>query len=406
MEVSDQTASITQGFAPGPDARGTMDIVWPCVSAVILCTWIVQDSGIQKNKVQAASERFFMACLMIIAPEIALTIALREFLTARHVVSECNEHWKARGSKIRWSMVEGFYACMGGFTLDGKKSLTSKDIRSLVYQGFITPKSYADDIQDRSKTDALMMFITYFQALWLVTQCIVRVVGRLPITTLEFNAVGYVIVSCAIHILKWHRPHVVPLPISMSLPRDRSVEGAVRALEKIDVHVGEKHQDIETPPMTPLSEKSSEVEDDAQAMSRDIRGRECPAGSSERLQVHFAWLLCCIVGVGFGIWHCVAWNNFFPTHTEQQLWRICSILSAIPYMPLVAALNWKESLGSSDERQRNKLLHHFCNLLIGSVLFLYIFARGVLLVEVFIGLRRMPAQILVTIQWPNFLPHM
>ncbi|OCH84677.1 hypothetical protein OBBRIDRAFT_839524 [Obba rivulosa] len=115
---------------------------------LVLCTWKVQDSGVNNKKTQAQAEKFFLACLMIVAPDIMLAITLNDFLKAQD-------------------------------------------------QGVIDPKSYADEIRDRSKTDTLftlLRVITCLQAFRLVTECIVRAIRHLPITTFEFSTVGYVIV--------------------------------------------------------------------------------------------------------------------------------------------------------------------------------------------------------------------
>ncbi|OCH84417.1 hypothetical protein OBBRIDRAFT_764357, partial [Obba rivulosa] len=387
VSKSDSATNIIHGFVSGGGGRGTMDIVWSCVSVLIFCAWTVQDSGITENEWQARAERFFLACLMIIAPEIALTIALREFLDAQCMVSECNEHWKIQGDEIQWTMVEGFYACMGGFTLDGTKSLTSKDVRVLIEQDFITPKSYADVIGVRSKSDSFSTIISCAQALWMFMQCIVRAANHLPITTLEYGTVGYIVVACVICGLKWHKPEVVALRIHISLRDGKSVDDATIVLsDSNNAYEGEKHEDIET------LHTPREVGNAAQAASQDSHGRcGCPEGLWIRLQVPFVYLLCGVVGVGFGIWHCVAWNNFFPTHSERQLWHICAVLSSVPYIPLVAALNFRDSLDQSGNRPGDKVQDILLKFVVAFFVLMYIFPRGFLCIEMFIGLRRAPA---------------
>ncbi|OCH84416.1 hypothetical protein OBBRIDRAFT_839717 [Obba rivulosa] len=402
--VSNSNTSIILGFVPGGDSRGTMDIVWSCVSALIFCAWTVHDSAISDSESQALGEKVFYAFLMVLAPDIALTIALRDFLGARDVVYECNKHWDVQNGPNRWSMVEGFYACMKGFvleksissdeessiSLDGQNSLSpdvekllspdkekssqrllsSEDVIYLVKRDFITSKPYAHAIDVRSKADRVSTIIACIQVLWLFVQCIARAIDDLPITTLEFGTVGYIAIACAIYALKWHKPQVVAIRIPISLCRGKSVESAIGAL------------------------------DSRGAVRGKDGSREDPAGSLGRMQVYFAWLLCCMVGVGFDLWHCVAWNSFFPTHAEQQLWRVCAVLSSVPYIPLVITLNLEQS-----SNERRKILHTLRYSFIVLFGLMIIFTRGFLFVEMLIGVRRMPEGVFGAVKWLDVFAH-
>jgi len=40
-------------------------------------------------------------------------------------------------------------------------------------------------------------------------------------------------------------------------------------------------------------------------------------------------LFLCAVGLVYGGGHLSTWNNFFPSPTEQYMWKVCSIVTAV-----------------------------------------------------------------------------
>lgn len=320
--------SITHGFVHGPADRGTLDIAWPCVFVLVLCAWTTQDGGIDETRGRAWARKSISTCLMIIAPDISLAIALYGFLKARRVVAAYNR----RHRESRWTMVEGFYAEMGGFNLEGR-SLTWLEVVRLIKEDFIAPKSYAKDIGDRTKRNALWTFVVYAQSLWLIAQCIARRVEHLPLSTLELGTVGHVAVACIICVVSWYKTSVVVIPISICIRAGKSRKDAEDVLRSIDDSDATKRPDIEMAASATLPEKPLKTLGEPTS-----QGVHDSTGRWDHLQVPFAQITCMAVCIGFGLWHCTAWNNVFPTHIEQHLWRICTVLSAIPSIPLLVAL--------------------------------------------------------------------
>ncbi|OCH96386.1 hypothetical protein OBBRIDRAFT_883295 [Obba rivulosa] len=366
--ASNQTASDTFGFVSGPEGRGTLDILWSCLSVLILCTWTAQHPDMNVSLGPKWVRKLFLACLTIFAPDLMLAITFSFFLDVRRAVTLYNERVEIQGGR-KWSMVEGFYVEMEGFTLDGERPLTWEHILILMREGFIAPhRSYAEEIRDRSKADSLAKFISVGQALWLVVQCIARAVEHLPISTLEFGTIGYVFITCALYVLNWRKPKDVDTRIYIPLLSGKSYEAANAALET------DQYSELRRPFF------------------------------QERNNGGLVLLVGCGACAGFGAWHCIAWNSFFPSQLEQLLWRISAVLSALPSILafMGGGLHEAEYLDGDLVRAIGKTLAY---LFFGLAAVLYIPTRGFLFVEMFLGLRRMPAGMFDTVQWTKFIPH-
>ncbi|KAG2143003.1 hypothetical protein DEU56DRAFT_884522 [Suillus clintonianus] len=102
----------------------------------------------------------------------------------------------------------------------------------------------------------------------------------------------------------------------------------------------------------------------------------------------------------FGGIHCMAWFFAFPTYREQVLWRISAV--AITCTP------WIEIL-------INAVMSVISNIDIGAIMtavvmcifaLLYIAGRGMLLVLMFTTLRHLPVDAYTTVSWISFVPHL
>ncbi|OCH96382.1 hypothetical protein OBBRIDRAFT_830252 [Obba rivulosa] len=297
---------------------------------------------------------------MVLAPDLMLGLTIGDFLIVRRAVSLYNENRRDhRGDQ--WTMVDGFYANTGGFVLDDRMKIGVKDILLLVRQGFIAlQSSYAEVIRDKSKADSLSKFITCAQALWLVAQCIARGIEHLPISTLELGTDGYVFITCAIYGFNWHKPKDVKTPISIPLLHGKSYRDAESMLKTLHY-------------------------------TRSGQGTRWEKPSLEdTFSYSFTGLACAV----YDAWHCIAWNNYFPTQTKQLLWRITAVMSATPFFIYAFTMFILGRIEFANSRLAGigfAILGSFPA--VAGVL-LYIFARGYLFIEMFLVLRRMPAGIL------------
>jgi hypothetical protein len=112
--------------------------------------------------------------------------------------------------------------------------------------------------------------------------------------------------------------------------------------------------------------------------------------------------------------HLTAWNFDFLSLSEQLAWRVCSLIIAtiLPISWAVTAVLLKLSTGTwwdgsecKEKLDRYRIMRWVTMSIQGISIMVYAFARLYLIVEVFIGLRAVPAAVYKTPEWCNFLPH-
>lgn len=113
-------------FVESPDVRGTLDILWSCLSVLLLCTWSIQHLPIphqcRPRSVRQQINKFFYQLgiklrwmlVTLIAPELLCGVAAEEWLNACKAARILAEK---PDDEIEWTASHGFFAQMGGFRL-------------------------------------------------------------------------------------------------------------------------------------------------------------------------------------------------------------------------------------------------------------------------------------------------
>ncbi|KIX08801.1 uncharacterized protein Z518_03458 [Rhinocladiella mackenziei CBS 650.93] len=115
-------------YISSPNIRGTLDILWTCISLILLCTWSIIHLNVPiETKPTTSSEHFhheaYLAArklwwmfINVLAPEVIMGKAVMDLLSAR----SANGHLKSFASKddVEWSLSHTFLANMGGFAVD------------------------------------------------------------------------------------------------------------------------------------------------------------------------------------------------------------------------------------------------------------------------------------------------
>jgi hypothetical protein len=156
-------------------------------------------------------------------------------------------------------------------------------------------------------------------------------------------------------------------------------------------------------------------------------------------------LLFLFVAFLYGGLHCFAWNSTFPSHVQQLLWRISSLMIMAAGVPLLLCyflleeVHFNYTIHNLDPRcppgggfglatkMARVLYMHKCrknhswstragwyrfgnNLLRGMmtlILFGYVFARAYLIIECFIELVHLPpGRIFLQPSWSTYFPHL
>ena len=140
------------------------------------------------------------------------------------------EQWiDAHTCPADWSRVHGFFAAMGGF-VDGNEMLSLKDIERLVQNDEIEyPIVTREEIQDKSKGDAVTKALVVLQTTWFLLQCAARGSQRLALTELELATAAFALLNIIIYALWWDKPLDVQCHIVV---RRRSIRDGARCSQQ------------------------------------------------------------------------------------------------------------------------------------------------------------------------------
>ncbi|KAH8751561.1 hypothetical protein BGZ57DRAFT_934427 [Hyaloscypha finlandica] len=117
--------------------------------------------------------------------------------------------------------------------------------------------------------------------------------------------------------------------------------------------------------------------------------------------------------MAYGGVHIAAWNEYFPTRAEQQLWRLSSVYIACSGLLWLlmnvfgaispwASLYWDRFIAF----QAFWVEYIVYGVTATACGILYIFARAFLVVDAIVSLRQLPVQIYSTPQWSEIIPHL
>ncbi|KAG1880127.1 hypothetical protein F4604DRAFT_1579029 [Suillus subluteus] len=199
--TSTPTLDVTDSSSSS-DTRTLWDIIWSCVATLFACTWTAihpNIPGMKEGRMTIFFRRLYIMVLALIAPELIVTWATIQFLSAR------------------WTVTHGFFAWMGGFMLycgdKPRATLTPNELMDFVHDGYVDiPDIEEADIEGRSKSDALSKGIAILQLVWFVLQLVFRYIQHLPTTLLEIDTLAVVSLSCIAYCLWWKKPKDVRRP--------------------------------------------------------------------------------------------------------------------------------------------------------------------------------------------------
>ncbi|KAG1717708.1 hypothetical protein EDB19DRAFT_1889306, partial [Suillus lakei] len=362
----------------------------------------------------------------LIAPELIITWATRQFFSARAAKKEFNDGFAARFGRIRhrraiwesklaaallgdtpdssgnsgWTMTHGFFAWMGGFMLyvDGEPrgTLHPLELLQFVRKGSVDmPVISQKEIEDRSKGDGLSKCIALFQLAWFFVQLVARYVQNLPITLLEIDTLAVAALTCVAYGLWWKKPKDVRYPyiVHWKATSPPSYLQATIAHFRLGPHLGGLIY-----PFLSLMGVQADIS------PRAARSRRVPSlGGYGEYHGKIVLLIGCFSGMVFGAIHCLGWNYLFQRHAEHMLWRAASLgIACAPVLLLldVGSILW---VGTSHTSNHHGVIT-FLSAVVAS--FIYIVARVTLIVLMILSLRSLPLGVYDTVAWTRFIPHL
>ncbi|KAG1880132.1 hypothetical protein F4604DRAFT_1922818 [Suillus subluteus] len=263
---------------PGNNTRTFWDIIWSCAATLFACAWTgihPNIPGMDEGRFAVFSRRLGIMIIALIAPELMITWATMQFLSARDAAKAFNDVFGAQLHQARsdhpdtgestatllselptsdgrnsqhlsaphvtgrnfreWAVTHGFFVWMGGFMLyfndEPRATLKPKELERFVLEGSVEmPTIMEADIEDRSKGDALSKGIAILQLAWFVVQFVARYAQNLPITLLELDTLAVAALTCISYGFWWkkpknvRRPHVVYWKATVSPPSELAYE--------------------------------------------------------------------------------------------------------------------------------------------------------------------------------------
>jgi hypothetical protein len=237
---------------------------------------------------------------------------------------------------------------MGGF-VDGTKLLSLEDIERLVGNNEIEyPIATREEIEDKSKGDAVTKALVVLQTTWFLLQCTARGSQHLALTELELATAAFALLNIIIYTFWWDK--LLDVQCHIVVRRKSARDGAREASP-------DPEQPVEEGGVAPrhcwarslgslrnawnglrsgfrgsawvdvLDGLSSVIKPFFVMMGGDDDGDdETFFVVGRRHNIDFSSIPGVIlVTMVFGGIHCVAWSFAFPSPTEQLLWRISSI---------------------------------------------------------------------------------
>ncbi|KAG2070604.1 hypothetical protein BDR04DRAFT_1099910 [Suillus decipiens] len=445
------TSVVTLDVAYSPfsnSTRSLWEIIWSCAATLFACTWTAihpNIPGMNEGEIAIVSRRLGIMMMALIAPELMITWATIQFISARSTAKDFNDVFGAQlhvarsdhsdmgestatllrelltpdgmngphvsashiaGRKFRgWTVTHGFFAWMGGFMLyvndEPRATLTPKELLGFVRDGSVEmPVIVKPDIEDRSKGDALSKGIAILQLAWFILQLVTRYVQNLPITLLELDTLAVAALTGIAYGFWWNKPKDVGRPHAVYWKATLSPPSKLDN-DKVDaIFSSQGWYDIFLTCIYPLpSLMGGEISNSPRAVhSRrvpSVGGYDMKHSKDHRMVI---LLIGCFSAAVFGGIHCLAWNVLFPGHAEQMLWRVASlaIVSVSASIFLQSSyFNW---------RKKDSFVIRVSVQVVS--FFVYIVARITLIVLVLMSFRSLPPGVYDTVAWTRFIPHL
>ncbi|KAI0976960.1 hypothetical protein F4678DRAFT_415118 [Xylaria arbuscula] len=401
-------------WVPSPDTRGTLGIVWPCLTTMALCLWSMLHLNLPAKNDTFRTEflrRLRWLFIAVLSPELPILFAFAQFSSARQSVKEMK---KLPNGPSQWTMTHGFYADSGGFVLDIVGSppfpVTAKQMLYLLSHNYIeTPTITQLEIQDKSKADSLAKGLTFFQSGWLMLNFIGHAAEGYSITPFELFTAAVVVCSLVSLCLWWNKPLNVREPTVVSSKYDMATILAAAGetannLPYIDTPLDFVEPDIYwsrkwSPTLLDFILKH---ELQTRPLNRIPNDRDFRPKSYEE-----NYYLGCPVCI-FAAIHFLGWSIEFPSYVELILWRANSIvvfgsLSLYGASEMIGFWRAGYNVSSMELFASYKKRMPWCLffLILGT---LYFLSRLILLVEAVISLRNLPEVAFFDVSWLQFVP--
>ncbi|KAJ5528185.1 hypothetical protein N7513_012344 [Penicillium frequentans] len=277
-----------QSWTSGPNGRGTLDILWTCLSTLALCAWTAVHPNVPLVYRFWAiySDRVGLMALAIVFPEIIISSALTQRRLAQRLLRVINQtSWTSRlssrvsfppdqsnqddsalyavpstaksldtGTTQPWALNQALFAVMGGFSIitpyidrNSKKITVSRlvsaeGISILAQTGFL-PEISASEVDERSNADIFAKGLVLLQIIWFALQVIGRLAQGLSVTPLETHTIIHVGCTILLYAIWLHKPY--NLTQSIQIPGEE-IKDIGALFNFYDMRCAQHHKECES----------------------------------------------------------------------------------------------------------------------------------------------------------------
>ncbi|KAK7002317.1 hypothetical protein R3P38DRAFT_3326540 [Favolaschia claudopus] len=360
--------------------RTLYDIMWTCLTTIFVCIWVSVHPNMppQPEKISPSWCRLMMMLVALIAPEIMVAFAARQWFSAKRFSKE---------HKI--SLTHGFFYSMGGFVdTEGYPIIDEEQVTPLVLAAM---KAVSEaDIEDKSKRDALAKLLAVTQILRVVAQSLARWNQHLAITSLEIATVAYAVVTTFMWFFWMSKPLDTETTIQIAVENPHSTQGGTVAW----FHTKDSWNAMDRFLGMLLGYSQSF---DTRNL-KNVPAFFSPPQDWQRV-ARTAFRFECAVAIAFGAIHCVAWNTKFPSMAEKWMWCLSAVVVTV--VPVALLVVWDPYIPLPDW-----LATAIWYLAVFAGVPLYVVARLFLLGLPFTTLRSLEPAVLVNVRWEIYIPHL
>ncbi|KAJ7890845.1 hypothetical protein B0H14DRAFT_3700399 [Mycena olivaceomarginata] len=366
--------------------RTLFSIVLGCLTTIFVCTWVSIHPNVpppNQGRIALLARRLRLMLVGIIAPELMVGFAARQFWGARSFSTEFNV-----------SRTHGYFFCMGGFvSRSGHPVATLDQLRDpLLGAKYLhdIKNIKEEDIADKSERDAFSKGVALVQGLWFTIQCLARVTQRLPVTELEVATLAFAVIDVFIWLLWWGKPLNVQRPIPVG-----------PAFEAEEAEPETQHLGLLTTFFGLLNGEYSEVNPVSSASVPTFWSMDNDGESVYNPNMLF--VIECLVGTVFGTIHWAAWKTDFPSAAEMRMWRSSALLvTAIPGVLGCSLVAYEFAVNDSIAETVFTAIAAFIAV---PGIPIYILSRLVLIIVSFTTLRALPPGAFIDVDWSIYIPH-
>ena len=278
-----------------------------------------------------------------------------------------------------FTLGHAFYAMMGGFafyTNDDDATLTVEEslfelsnnpnyiiriptFKACIYIVEHFPNVFTDipeeSIFERAKSSSLSKAVLIVQVGWFCTNCASRLFQRLPLSLLEVTTAAHAFCTLLTYFVWWSKPLNVMAP---TIIKGKEARGVYALLNCSSVEYSEALEMAKRMAARDSSIKTEGNEKEKIVLAANVlqhrltatvppamayRNQDTLMAGSSVDHWEMDWIVIPISPILYGLIHCLAWNDNFPTPLERLFWRASSVVVTCSGLTVTFGLNIGDS---------------------------------------------------------------